>query len=48
MLTATSRVMPHSGQAISWVVSLGSISSDAPHGQETDIPFDEEFVMRSA
>jgi hypothetical protein len=30
--------MPHSGHEISWVVSFGSISSEAPQGQDTDVP----------
>src|SRR5437016_13338481 len=35
---ATSRIIPHSGQEISCVVSLGSISSEAPQGHDTDVP----------
>src|SRR5262245_52724898 len=35
---ATSRIMPHSGHEISWVVSFGSISSEAPQGHDTEVP----------
>src|ERR1044071_900176 len=38
MAMATSRIMPHSGHEISCVVSLGSISSEAPQGHDTDVP----------